>query len=249
LKLFLDWLLEPRQWPRKDAHPHPEAFRLWEKTRKVRLALEALSQTCPQYTLTEAVRLVNEVEKSYETAKQSTSYTTPRSRIVCGPRVGNIEYQRRIFVAKLILQKFRESKVYRKQLCPKKDGFTNMAGYIAEKDQESFREAYDSVKQTYYRYLRKRDELAPLAVVHSLYGMYLWQTKGKCWVSTPKDFQRLIARGIKPGSIHNPHHSEEERQMLRSLAQLASPIALRSARQENNRSHLGGVEDLPLNLV
>ena len=140
-----------------------------------------------------------------------------------------------MYVASSILRRFQERGEFRK-LCPSKDVYESLAGYVESK--RYGKDISERAKKAAWRY-RKKIRWPAIETIQNLYSEYLWQTKGRQWVSTRNDFQRLIARGIKPGSIHNPHHSEAERRMLESLVPLARKRAQGTQRRKINRSDHG----------
>ena len=160
LKGFLDWLLNPKLWPRKDATSRNEAFRRWRSIRKVRLQLKELRNSFRDHNVRKATLLLWKAEKMYTTAKNSRYYKTPSSRIGGAPTAGgNVEFQKRIFLAALIFKMLRTSPVYRRRLAPNRDAFRNMTEYM---NRQGFGpNIYETAKQAYYRYLLLRIGLMP----------------------------------------------------------------------------------------
>lgn len=187
LKPFLDWLLDPNEWPRrKNADLRRDLKMDLKQIRRTRKLLETLPRTQRSQRLKESLTLVTKEEESVASQLKWSLYRTPHSTIWCDTRQGNIELQRRWFVAYLIFRRGRYDAWFRR-FCPTRDAFTNMAEYVKQK---GFGPDISSQARKAVQRYRKKGDMPPVQVISSLYGQFLWQTRGQAGYSDEE--QRLL---------------------------------------------------------
>ena len=219
-KRLLAWALAPAYWPEKYRAPRREAHLEWKAIRKARILLESTAGRNPHSAITLPTRLLQELhdaEKNRIFQKELFYAKTSHSYLAMRPGDLILEVQRRIFLAKLIFEKLRESEAYRKLLYPKKDALRDIEIYWQKKEltiklQEwvmrnlyrrrtgSLIKIYEWLNKNFSRYKRRKGEFDPAAVIELLHGDYL---RDKRMHTTP---------------------GPEERRMFQDLARLAPAI-------------------------
>lgn len=188
---FLDWLLDPKEWPRQDRRAHKHARSVTKALQRIEKILTDLSGQAPN-DLTELLRLVTGKRKVWQDTLRQAVYRSPHMRGHIDRRLGNVYMQRRLYVAYLIFKELWGLAEYRR-ICPKKDAIRNMALYLKTKGFGP--DIYESARKAIFRYKRRND--VPLAgVINFLYMMYVGQTRGQIeYSSEEQQMLKTLARG------------------------------------------------------
>ncbi|HEV2233303.1 MAG TPA: hypothetical protein VGV68_07855 [Terriglobia bacterium] len=226
-RAFRHWLLDIRQWVKKDKGPKIEASRKAQAICKAAGQLEKLANDYPEDKTIKAIaEMLREVERRYE-FQADLFYARSRhcSIPVSHARDRMTEYQQRIFVSWLEFKMERQSGRTKKLLWPKNDPLRDVTielqkNGIEDKSYHWIKKTllrprlgpgdttYNWVKGNWNRYLNKEDEPHPATLIETLYDRFLWEVKGR----------RIPTR--------------EERSMFERLAKFAPPKTRERPRQK-----------------
>jgi hypothetical protein len=232
---FLAWLLNPNNWPWSNAKsgyledltrtnsPSRQATGALTSLTKKRSSLDLLSLRYPNSKLRGAIEQLHEAEEVYRQQGKLHYYDAAHGAYVTGPGMGNVEYQRMIFYAWLILKMLHISKWFRQQSFCSGDRTKMIIAFLEDKHHHTYTEA--KITQDLHRYRQRQDELPPAHVIWNLYDRYLLET-------LPTN-RRGLRRGLKR-LCYGP--TREERMMLKSLADLASATLQRKSLRKTRRS-------------
>lgn len=176
---FLDWLLDPTEWPRLNTE-YKRDLRRWRKA--IHSALDALPNDYPRAHLARARFHLEQEIVEIKRELSGPSYTSPSmSTGVYDPSagLGNIERDRRLFVAWLIFKKAHYDPVLRRQISPTRNHFLDMEKYALRKgyEYEGKTKLLGQLADKAVRLYRKKRDFAPPEIVGFVYSHYAWAIK------------------------------------------------------------------------
>ena len=139
--------------------------------------LECVERDWGHYKVTQAQSLLQEAKQDLLLQLSRKIYASPNLSTGIQPELGNIERDRRLFVAWLIFKKARYTKQLRR-ICPTGDPFANMANYASTKGYSYAHggDLSDLARKAVDRYKRTPDLPAAL-VISWVYSHFVWVTK------------------------------------------------------------------------